>query len=311
MARDAVVSTIASPRSSFLWSLNAYAALLLAGFWCYSCALTRPWVIWFSTIILSPPPPSPQCFLDPRCQLVWALLACCPRQWAPCAFLLLLMRHCRLFLLPLTLGSALSSLTGVGVATISSRLSSEPYAGRFIFPLAISFFPRFSICCREISKSARGKSPPLLFCTPQHVLLLLSATPSTLRLSASFSSSPLLSTRPSITDSHPCFRSRRTELIAALAKFNSTSAVLLPCIQSIYPSSSVLLTSLRAPPFSSSFQFPLLKWDVVYRVECVHALSPALVLGGGKWVHNETESNAVQTHNHLYLVSAYILVYGG
>lgn len=35
-----------------------------------------------------------------------------------------------------------------------------------------------------------------------------------------------------------------------------------------------------SPPFSSSFQFPLLKWDVVYRGE---SLSPAAVwvLGGG------------------------------
>lgn len=57
----------------------------------------------------------------------------------------------------------------------------------------------------------------------------------------------------------------------------------LSSIQSFYSSSAVLLTSPHTSPFSSSFQFPLLKWDVVYRGECVHSLSPApvWVLGGG------------------------------
>lgn len=41
------------------------------------------------------------------------------------------------------------------------------------------------------------------------------------------------------------------------------------------PSSAVLLTSPCSLPFSSPFQFPLLKWDVVYRGESVHSLSAA------------------------------------
>lgn len=66
-------------------------------------------------------------------------------------------------------------------------------------------------------------------------------------------------------------------------KHSFAAAVLLSSVQSFYPSSAVLLTSPRSPPFSSSFQFPLLKWDVVYRGECVHSLSlaPVRVLGGG------------------------------
>ncbi len=62
-------------------------------------------------------------------------------------------------------------------------------------------------------------------------------------------------------------------------------------------SSAVPLTSQRSPPFSSSFQFPLLKWDVVYRGECVHSLSPApvQVLGRGNGSVMK-QSTAVQTH---------------
>lgn len=73
-------------------------------------------------------------------------------------------------------------------------------------------------------------------------------------------------------------------LICVPANIHSYAATLLSHIQPFYPSSAVLLTSPRSPPFSASFQFPLLKWDVVYRGECVHSLSPAAarVLGGKK-----------------------------
>lgn len=68
-------------------------------------------------------------------------------------------------------------------------------------------------------------------------------------------------------------------------------ANLCPLLRSVLftPSSAVLLTSPLSPPFSSPFQFPLLKWDVVYRGECVHSLSAAPCTGirwreiGLKW----------------------------
>lgn len=81
-----------------------------------------------------------------------------------------------------------------------------------------------------------------------------------------------------------------------------TVAILHSSVHSFYSSSAVLLTSLCTSPFSSSFQFPLLKWDVVYRGECVHSLSPApvwVLVGRNGPVMKQ--STAVQTHtNQVY-----------
>lgn len=85
-------------------------------------------------------------------------------------------------------------------------------------------------------------------------------------------------------------------------KHSFTVAVLHSSVHSFYSSSAVLLTSLRTSPFSSSFQFPLLKWDVVYWGECVHSLSPApvwVLVGRNGPVMKQ--STAVQTHtNQVY-----------
>lgn len=101
MARDAVVvSKILPPLSLFPWSLNTDIALLLAGFWCYSCPLTQPRVVWLC-VVSNIVTPLSSVFLWPSIQAkVWTLLACCPEQWASCAFLPLCMPHCFLFLFP-------------------------------------------------------------------------------------------------------------------------------------------------------------------------------------------------------------------
>lgn len=85
-------------------------------------------------------------------------------------------------------------------------------------------------------------------------------------------------------------------------KHSFTVAILHSSVHSFYSSSAVLLTSLCTSPFSSSFQFPLLKWDVVYWGECVHSLSPApvwVLVGRNGPVMKQ--STAVQTHtNQIY-----------
>lgn len=131
-------------------------------------------------------------------------------------------------------------------------------------------------------KKHAGKLTLLLFCIPQHVLLPTATSPSTLPLSL-FSPWSLLSLLIPQSQAHT-FASVWGGLGLSLLW-----QTFIPChrpslsVQSLYSSSAVLLTSPRTSPFSSSFQFPLLKWDVVYRGECVHSLSPApvWVLGGG------------------------------
>lgn len=182
------------------------------------------------------------------------------------------MCHCALFLFPLTLGTALNSFVGVGVASTSSHVSSVPLLPQcncsphlILFPLAVKSSPHhiFHSAAEKYQKEVEGKLALLLFCIPQHVLLPMSTTPSAL-----FPSPPLLTLttphsllpplHPPISDSHLC--TRWTGLISALANIHSPPLSLLsPPSSPFYPSSALLLTSPRSPPFSSSFQFPLLK----------------------------------------------------
>lgn len=185
------------------------------------------------------------------------------------------MRHCYLFLFPLTLSSDLSSLAGVKLHPflfVSRLTRSHPYTIAFsnkfsLFQLWASSYTIFNILLLRNIRGSRGELVFLLF-SPQHVRL--------------YHSSFFISPHPYSPDIAFAF-GRWMWLITSPVKIHSASAVLLPTIQSIYPSSAVLLTSLCPPPFCSSFQFPLLEWDVVYRAECVLYLSPApvRVLGGG------------------------------
>lgn len=86
--------------------------------------------------------------------------------------------------------------------------------------------------------------------------------------------------------------------ISALANTHSPAAVLPSSVQSFYPSSAVLLTSRRSPPFSLFFPISSAQMRCcVPRRVCTFLIAGSCPgIRWGKWACNETESSAVLTH---------------
>lgn len=244
----------------------------------------------------------------PKCERCWPLVLSSEHHVGFFFFFLLLcMCHCALFLFPLTLGTALNSFVGVGVASTSSHVSSVPLLPQcncsphlILFPLAVKSSPHH-IFHSAAEKRSRGKisSSALLhpsacpFTYVYHSICSLSFSPSPHPYHSPFPPSSTSSPNLRLTPLHEVDRaylcSGKHSFPSAVPPLSSVQSF-LPLICS--PSHlSALSSFLLFFPISSAQMRCCVQKRVLIASSC-----PGI--RWGKWVCNETENTAVQTHIH-------------
>lgn len=217
------------------------------------------------------------------------------------------MPHCCLFLFPLTLSSALNSFIAVGVATLSTDVSSASrlplhdcslHQTPFLLAVKSSQF-HVPSCCQEISTRSRGK---LALPTPLHpttcpfssvhhsVCSPFSLSYTTLHLSVLHSSPNL---KPTPLPLHevdgPYLCSGKQSFAAAVLLFSARAFLLLICCPSHL---SALSSFLVFFPISCA----QMRCCVQRRVCTFLIASSCPGIRWWKWACNETEYCCANTH---------------
>lgn len=113
---------------------------------------------------------------------------------------------------------------------------------------------------------------------------------------------------PQISNTHLlAFSASRTGLISAPANIHSPPLSSSPPSSPFYPSSAVLLTSLRLSSFLLFFPISSAQMRCcVQRRVCTFLIAGSCPgIRWGKWACNETESTAVQTHTRASYVGIF------